>query len=389
MSLPPKGGSEPETGLLASVILPAYNEEAALPTVLADLERHLDERYEILVVDDGSTDGTAEIAEAFRCRLLRHAGNRGKGAAMVTGAVAAGTDRLVFMDADATYPAEAVPRLVRLLDANDLVRAERPANSRNMPAPNRLGNRIFSALLNAFHGLEGTDHLSGLYGIRRQPFLAMGLESTGFDIEAEIGIKARMRGLRVARMPIEYRNRLGDKKLRPLRDGMHILTRIVGMLVLFSPMATFVVPGLLLMGAALAGAIALAGGPVRVASIGLSINTFLLASLGVLAGLQLVIFGVAATLYRVEAGYPVRRWLLVLASRRVRLGSAAVGALLAVIGFVRVLTLTVGWLQAGAGLFVETRALVGAAVLALLGLQLLSGGLFLSIFAGRIRGTDA
>ena len=369
---------------IATVVLPAYNERSALPVVLADLNRQLDERFEILVIDDGSTDDSAAIASRFRCRVIRHAGNRGKGAAMVTGASEARSDRLVFIDADGTYPVDEIEKLVDLLGENDLVRAERPMDAANMPAINRWGNQLFNRLIAGFHRLPGSDFLSGLYGIRRQEFLAMGVESAGFDIEVEIGIKARLRGLKVATFPIEYHPRIGDKKLRPLRDGLRILARVAGMLLLYSPAATFVVPGLILMALALAGVVILAGGPVQIASVGLSINTFILAVLGILAGLQLVIFGVAATLYRVEAGYQPRRWLLSLSSRGLRLGSAAVGLVVALAGAWWTASIGLGWLRQGGGPFLETERLVAAAAATVFGLQLLSAGLFLSIFAGRL-----
>jgi hypothetical protein len=369
---------------IATVVLPAYNEASALPLVLTDLNRHLDDRFEILVVDDGSTDDSAAIATGFRCRVVRHADNRGKGAAMVTGATEAKSDRLVFIDADGTYPVAEIEKLVELLDDHDLVRAERPLNPDTMPAINRWGNRLFNRLIVAFHRLEGTDFLSGLYGIRRDEFLAMGVESAGFDIEVEIGIKARLRGLKVATFPIEYHPRIGEKKLRPLRDGIQILARVAGMLLLYRPVATFVVPGLIVMALALAGVVILAGGPVQIASVGLSINTFILAVLGILAGLQLVIFGVAATLYRVEAGYQPRRWLLGLSSRVVRLGSAALGLSVALAGAWWTASIGLGWLRQGGGPFLDTDRLVAAAAATVFGLQLLSAGLFLSIFAGRL-----
>lgn len=370
--------------LIATVVLPAYNEESAIPIVLADLNRHLDDRFEILVIDDGSTDRTVAVASGFQCRVLRHPTNRGKGAAMVTGATEANSDRLVFIDADGTYPVEEIKRLVELLEDHDLVRAERPVDSPTMPVINRLGNRLFNRLIAAFHRLEGTDFLSGLYGIRREEFLAMGVESAGFDIEVEIGIKARLRGLKVTTFPIEYRPRIGEKKLKPLQDGLRILSRVAGMLLLYNPVGTFVLPGLVLMSLAVVGAVILAGGPVQVASVGLSINTFILAVLGILAGLQLVIFGVAATLYRVEAGYQPRRWLVRLSARRVRLGSAFLGLLVALAGVWWTASIGLGWLRQGGGDFLETDQLVAAAAATVFGLQLLSAGLFLSIFAGRL-----
>lgn len=303
---------------------------------------------------------------------------------MMTGAAEASSDFLVFIDADGTYPVAAITHLVELLGAYDFVRAERPSDFPNMPVLNRIGNRIFNRLVAGFHRLEGSDFLSGLYGIRRAEFLAMGIESSGFDIEVEIGIKARLRNLRVATVPIDYHDRIGDKKLRPVRDGLLILSRITGMLLLYNPMATFVLPGLILMVFALIGALVLAGGPVQVASFGLSINTFILATLGVLAGLQLVIFGVAATLYRVEAGYQPRQWLLALSGRNLRLGSAALGMALALAGAVYTAGLGIEWFRSGAGDFLETDRLVAAAATTVFGLQLLSAGLFLSIFAGRL-----
>jgi hypothetical protein len=130
--------------------------------------------------------------------------------------------------------------------------------------------------------------------------------------------------------------------------------------------------------------LALREGPVFISSLGLSIHSFIVATLGIIAAFQLMVFGVAAALYGVEAGYRAPRWLVWLSSRPVRLSGAVIGlgltlyAALAVVGFI------VQWLSSGAGLFLNTRDLVLNATLLVWGLQILSAALFLSIFAGRL-----
>ena len=369
-----------------SVILPALDEEAALPLVLADLAEHLGPECEVIVVDDGSTDDTYEVARASEARVARHETNRGKGAAMATGAELAEGNLLVFMDADATYPAAAIPQLVEMLADFDIVRGERPIESPNIPTVNRVGNRVFNRLLSSFHQLEGHDIMSGLYGMTRDAFDALKLESLGFDIEVEIGVKAKQRGLSVGIFDIDYNPRVGDKKLRPVRDGINILSRIAGMAILYSPTVTFLVPGLIIMALGFIGAVALADGPVFVGDIGLSINSFVLATLSFLAGFQLVVLGVAATLYRVETGVAPKPWVMTLASRPVRLGAAIFGIGLTGFGAIWLIALVVSWVSAGAGDFLETESLVIAASFLVFGLQLMSAGLFLSIFSGRLAG---
>src|SRR5262249_25838891 len=198
-----------------TAVVPAFNEAAALPSVLRELHEQLPEDYEVLVVDDGSTDDTAEVAENGPCRLIRHRTNRGKGVAIRTGIAEASGDYVVIMDADATYPVAAVEHLVQKLADYDLVRGSRVSSSENMPLVNRIGNWFFNKLFAIAHGLESGDHLSGLYGLRRDAFRRLGLEARGFDIETEIGIKAQAHGLRVAEFPIEYLPRAGQKKLSP------------------------------------------------------------------------------------------------------------------------------------------------------------------------------
>ena len=88
-----------------------------------------------------------------------------------------------------------------------------------MPLTNRIGNFFFDQLLARAYGLDGGDCLSGLYGLHRDKLLAMDIESDGFDLEVEIGIKATAGGLRTASLPIEYHERLGEKKLDAWRDG--------------------------------------------------------------------------------------------------------------------------------------------------------------------------
>jgi len=339
---------------------------------------------EVIVVDDGSTDGTFEVAQERGVVVVRHRVNQGKGAAMATGVAVSRGDYLVFMDADATYPSSSIPQLVEELWNYDIVRGERPKDSANIPAINRFGNRVFNQLVASFHQLEGNDIMSGLYGMTREAYQKLGLESFGFDIEVEIGIKAKQRGLTVGTIDIEYHPRVGDKKLRPVKDGLNILVRVAGMAILYSPTATFVIPGLLIMLLGIIGALALSSGPVLIGTIGLSINTFVLATLGIVGGFQLVVFGVAATLYRIETGVQPKQWLLRLGHRPVRLGAAVVGIGLATGGAIWLVSLIITWLSLGAGDFLETEALVLSASLFVFGLQLMSAGLFLSIFSGRL-----
>ncbi len=367
-----------------TLLLPAYNEAAALPTVLADVFATLDENYEVIVVDDGSTDNTAAAAQAFPCRVIRHTENRGKGAAIRTGLAQARGDNIVVMDADASYPAGAIPRIVELLRTHDLVRCNRRRNTDSMPLVNRLGNRLFDWLLSFSHGLDGSDHLSGLYGLRREALLKLKLESEGFDVEAEIGIKAHVRGLRVISFPIDYQPRLGDTKLQPWRDGFLILGRIVVMFLLYNPLATFVLPGLVLMALMLGGAFLLGQNAIITPFFGLDVHSFIIAILGGVASFQLIVFGVAAALYGVEAGYRPARWLLAVSSRPIRLSGALLGVLAVMFAAAYTLVLVLRWLEAGAGLFYATREVVLAATALVFGMQLLSASLFLSIFAGRL-----
>jgi hypothetical protein len=369
-------------GVRTTVVLPAFNEGAALPHVLDELGEYLDESYEVLVVDDGSTDDTADVINRYPVRFVQHSSNRGKGVAIRSGIAEAQGENVVIMDADATYPVPAIKDMVDLLDENDLVRGIRESETDSMPAVNRFGNWLFNKLLAISHGLEGSDQLTGLYAIRRSEAIRLGTEARGFDIETEIGIKAKARGLREATIPISYLPRVGEKKLSPWKDGLRILGRVIVLLLIYNPTLTFIVPGLVLMAISVTGAILLSSGPITTSYLGLSIHSFIVAALGVLAAFQLVIFGVAAALYGVEAGKQPPRWLRQIITVRFRLGLGALGSLLMLASLAKLIDLTIEW--AGNNIFTDTRALVLATSFLVLGLQMLSAALFISIFSGRI-----
>lgn len=367
-----------------SIILPAYNEAVALPKVLKDIRQHSDERFEVLVVDDGSVDQTAQIARDWRCNVVSHETNSGKGAAIKTGITHSSSEFLIIMDADATYPASAIGDVVKLLEDHDIVRCVRRYSEEEMPFTNRVGNFIFGVLLEKLMGLDGNDHLSGLYGLRRDAIEKLDLASNGFDIEAEISFKAKLHGLTTANIPINYGKRLGEKKLDAWRDGWIILRRIIFMILVHNPTLTFVSPGMLIMLVSLGAALFLWHSPLITPYFGLSIHSFILGMIGLLAGFQFMIFGVAATLYGVEAGYQPNRWLVSISSTRFRLGVAFAGLMMSIAALIGFLSLIFGWIQGGAALFGQTESLVFTAAAFVWGLQILSASLFVSIFSGRV-----
>lgn len=216
-----------ERQLLATIVIPAYNEEEGLPIVLGKIVEAVDGTCELLVVDDGSTDRTAEVASCFPCRVIRHDVNRGKGEAFKTALENARGDRVVWIDADDTYPPDAIPRIVQALDDHDMVIASRSRGRVEIPAFNRLGNWLFRVLIRVLYGRSFHDPFSGLNGIRKQHLDAMGLSSNGFGLEAEICVKASKMKLDVLEFPIGYGQRIGTSKLGSIRAGYEILRTIV------------------------------------------------------------------------------------------------------------------------------------------------------------------
>ena len=228
----PRATVEPHT----TILLAAYNEQRGLAVVLEKLRVLVDDGCEILVVDDGSTDATATVAEGAGARVVRHDRNRGKGAAIRTGVEHARGVKTVMMDADDTYPIEAIPAIIDALDHYEIVEGVRDTGRTNISPFNRAGNNLFRRVISLAAKRSVADPLTGLYGLRTNLLRNMNLTSEGFGIEAEIVIKAGRLGASLAEVPIDYRPRIGASKLNPVRDGLVIL-RTIASLALSTPAA--------------------------------------------------------------------------------------------------------------------------------------------------------
>lgn len=205
-----------------SLIIPAYNEEKGLPLVIED---YLDKVDEIIVVDDGSTDRTFEVAKKYAkkydVKIYKHETNKGKVAALRTGVEHATGEIIIFTDADYTYPAKYVPDFVKEIERGaDLVLGSRLKNIKNMPFLNRIGNRIFSLLATYIGCINITDSQTGYRAFKRDMFDKLNVNAKGLEFETKMTVRAAKHGYKIVEIPIEYRERVGKSKLRPIRDGI-------------------------------------------------------------------------------------------------------------------------------------------------------------------------
>lgn len=233
--------SEPARPPSITAILPAKNEAAGLQYVLPRLRAVLPEA-EIIVVDDGSLDETAKIAERFHARVIRHPYSLGNGASIKAGARAARGEILVFLDADGQHDPDDIPKLLEPLHAGyAMVVGARQLDS-HANSWRRLANRGFNRLASLLTGFRILDLTSGFRAVFARSFLNfLYLLPNGFSYPTTITMAFFRSGLPVAYIPVRASPRLGDgkSKIHLLRDGTRFLLIILKIGALFSPMRLF------------------------------------------------------------------------------------------------------------------------------------------------------
>ncbi len=233
-----------------SVILPAYNEQKAIERVLAEIVEALaDEplRYEILVVDDASTDGTPELAEQFamtcwQCpvRVIRCVERRGAGAARKVGIRQARGDLIVMLDADGTYPADAIPELLRYFPAYDQVNGARTSEQGTLPWLRRPAKWFIRKLACYLTGHKIPDLNTGLKAFKRDIMLNwLWVIPDGFSCVTTMTLAFLTNGYAVKYVPTAYRPRIGRSKFHPIKDTLAYLATVVRMVLYFRPLKVF------------------------------------------------------------------------------------------------------------------------------------------------------
>ena len=221
-----------------TILIPAYNVEASIGNVLEGLREWRD-RAEIIVVSDGSTDRTPEIAERAGVRVIRHRVNKGYGAALKAGIRAATGDIIVMMDADGEHNAAQIQRLIDAMNDNDMVVGARGKDSYT-PLIRRPGKWILSKVANYLAQTNIPDLNSGFRAFRKEVALRfLHILPNGFSFTTTLTLALFKEGHNTAYVPITTTPRVGTSTVNPIRDGINTLLLIIRIVALFDPIKVF------------------------------------------------------------------------------------------------------------------------------------------------------
>jgi glycosyltransferase involved in cell wall biosynthesis len=211
-------------GQKITVIIPCLNEEQGIESVLRRMPEFVDE---VIVVDNGSTDRTSDVARSFGAQVIRE-NVRGYGRSYKTGFASATGDLIITLDGDHSYPPDAISYLLEAflhLDVDFLNASRFPVRDRNaMSFKHKLGNLVLSFAMSILYFRWVRDSQSGMWVFRRSIIAGMNLTSDGMAFSEEIKIEAlKSNRVRFAEISIQYTSRLGEIKLNPWRDGFYNL----------------------------------------------------------------------------------------------------------------------------------------------------------------------
>ncbi len=275
-----------------SVVVPAYNEAGAIAAYLAELSRVLDARgaaSEIVVVDDGSRDGTAGVLAGIgSVRTLTHERNRGYGEALKTGIQHAAYDEIIITDADGTYSPADIPKILAEIDRADMVVGARVGRGAKIPLARRPAKWVLRALANFLLETNIKDLNSGLRYFRRSQVLDLfPILPSGFSFTTTVTLAFLSRGKSVVYVPIGYHRRHGTSKIRPIRDTLNFFALVVKTILYFRPLRVFAPLSLafLIAGAALLAFHLIAHHAISTLAILLGLTGVHLAAIGAIADL--------------------------------------------------------------------------------------------------------
>lgn len=371
--------------LLVSIVIPCLNEarniEKCVTAAYAVLDRH-QLLGEVVVVDNGSEDGSAALAEAAGATVV-HEPKRGYGSAYRAGFAAAAGEYIVMIDADLTYDFEEIPRFIDLLESgSDLVMGNRMSGIQPgaMSFLSRLGNPLLSGFLNVLYKTPVRDAHCGMRAFRREILPALDLHSNGMEFASEMVIRAARANLDIQELPIALHPRGGDSKLSPFRDGWRHLRLMLS----YNPSFLFLLPGAaaLLLGAVL---MVLVLAQISVLGHGLYIHTLIAGSLLVVVGTQLVGFGLCGRTYCVNDLGDRDPWLERMQTTFRLEHGLLLGGALTLAGVVVEAVIIAKWISRGLGSLNEERIAVVAATLVITGVQIFFTSFLLSILGLRRR----
>ncbi len=386
-----------DTSLELSILMPCLNEAETLAVCIKKARSFIEReglRAEILVADNGSTDGSPEIARSLGARVV-DVPVRGYGAALHYGSLAAWGTYVIMGDSDDSYDFQNLkPFLDKLREGADLVMGNRFHGGiapGAMPWKNRyIGNPILSGIGRLFFRCPAGDFHCGLRGYSVAAYRELDLRTTGMEFASEMVIKATLRGQKIDEVPTTLKpdGRSRPPHLRPWRDGW----RHLRFMLMFSPRWLFLYPGASLLIVGLVATIILALTPVAVAGVVFDVNTLLYSSSMILVGFQLCLFAIFTKLFAAAEGLMPKddRVSRLFGNNFLEVGliTGAIFLLGGIVGFFVALSL---WINQGFGNLdtrVALRVVIPSVLGIALGIQTIFSSFFISILQLKLRHDD-